>query len=352
MSDSEEARFCGMVGRSQAMRRVFALVGALSAAATTVFIIGDTGTGKELVARAIHSHGPRCNAPFVPVNCAALPRELIESELFGHQRGAFSGAREDYKGLFRAADGGTIFLDEVTEMSLESQAKVLRVLQERVVRPVGSTVPKPVDVRVLASTNRDPMACVEAGSFRRDLYYRLAESTIFLPPLRERPEDIPLLIEHAVAEASRLDGSEVRQVTAKAREWLEAQLWPGNVRELLNVIRGAALYSRGGDIDVRDLPNASASRPSSNDATFSPHFPIPTLPEAERSVIAKALTASEGNRAAAARLLRLPRSTLYAKMQRYGLSKSPRLCIGEGPTRPRPHRQRPRKGHLRLVKPQ
>ena len=263
LPNHSRSSFHGLVGASATMRQLYDQVEAAGVTRGTILIVGESGTGKELVARAIHECGPQPTAPFVALNCAAIPKDLIESELFGYKRGAFSGANADYLGLFRAADGGTLFLDEVTEMSADTQSKLLRAIQERTVRPVGSTKEVAVDVRLIASTNRDPEEAVKAGRLREDLYYRLQASVIQIPPLRERLEDIPLLVEHfielfnAKADArSSGHGSRGRSSRGDAR-----YSWPGNVRELANAIEAAFTFGRSQMIRLQDLPaSISGSR--------------------------------------------------------------------------------------------
>jgi len=307
----------GMVGRSQVMQRVFEQIRQLAVCTAPVLVVGETGTGKELVARAIHEAGPRRGRPFIALNCAALPRDLIESELFGYKRGAFSGAVNDCRGLFHAADGGTMLLDEVTEMSPDGQTKLLRVLQERCIRPVGSVREEAVDVRVIASTNRDPGTALRTRMLRPDLYYRLCVGTIVLPPLRERRDDAAALVEFHLAsldERHGLAGRATHGVTSEAMHRLIAQPWPGNVRELFNVIEGA--YSRSdGLIDVHHL---ALTMPAMPEETPTAAGPV-TFAEAERTLIVAALASAGGNKLRAAAELGISRKRLYARLARYGL---------------------------------
>jgi transcriptional regulator with PAS, ATPase and Fis domain len=312
--------FHGIVGQSPAMREVFQRVSAAGASRGTVLIVGESGTGKELVARAIHELSGAGAAPFVPVNCSALPRELIESELFGYKRGAFSGATTEYQGLFRAAEGGSLFLDEVTEMAPDTQAKLLRVLQERAIRPVGSVREVPVNVRIIASTNRDPHEAVRQGRLREDLYYRLHVNTLVLPPLRERREDIPPLVEYFLTYFSERLGIPRRTMDPEALAALGHYAWPGNVRELMNVIESAYTFGRSPHITQADLPVAitlapAAPRQEPAPATAAP----PSFAAAERELIARALVSTAGNKLQAARLLGISRKKLYAKIAKYGL---------------------------------
>jgi DNA-binding NtrC family response regulator len=317
--DDAIAPFHGMVARSALMQRVFEKIARIASATSPVLILGETGTGKELVARAIHGCGSRREAPFIAVNCAALPRELIESELFGYRRGAFSGAITECVGLFRAAAGGTLLLDEVTEMAPELQAKLLRVLQDRVVRPVGSVTEIPIDVRVIASSNRDPEEALASGALRADLYYRLSSSTILLPPLRARREDVPVLVDHWLAQTAG-EGAR-RRVTPAAMALLVSQPWPGNVRELFNVIAETYAMSGEGDLDVADLRRA-ARMPATPSSGAEPRH-LPTLEGAERDLIERTLHATGGNKVHAARHLGISRTQLYVKLAKYGLEPAP-----------------------------
>ena len=287
LAREERRTFHGLVGASPAMRRLYDRIESAGQTRGTVLIVGESGTGKELVARAIRECGADPNAPFVALNCAAIPKELIESELFGYKKGAFSGANAEYLGLFRAAEGGTLFLDEVTEMAPETQTKLLRAVQERTVRPVGSTREVAVDVRLIASTNRDPEEAVRSGNLRQDLYYRLQASVLKVPPLRERLEDIPALVEHFIAFFNEKLQPRVAVVglEAGALEAMRRCLWPGNVRELSNAIEGAFTFSHSPVIGLDDLPAAVAGsrpeRPSQHSHVTSqetaPALPIGSL---------------------------------------------------------------------------
>ncbi|HUC71763.1 MAG TPA: sigma-54 dependent transcriptional regulator [Stellaceae bacterium] len=306
----------GLVGSSEAMRAVQKAIGMLADSNATVLISGETGTGKELVARAIHDYGHRRRRPFVAVNCAAIPAELMESELFGHVRGAFTGAVYDRAGAFRDADKGTLFLDEIGDMSITTQAKLLRALQERVVTPVGGK-PVPVDVRVVAATHRDLRQRVREGGFREDLFYRLHVVPIHLPPLRERIADIVPLAEHFLARASG------RRLAADAAGVLVLHAWPGNVRELKNAMERAGALARGDLIGASDLDFVDRTR---TDGRAPAEWPEEDLPSAtarlEEMLVRRALARSDGNRAEAARLLGIHRQLLYAKIKRYGLDPS------------------------------
>jgi two-component system, NtrC family, response regulator PilR len=316
---SQRLSFHGLVGRTPTMRRLYDRIEAVGETRGTVLIVGESGTGKELVARAIHECGPAASAPFVALNCAAIPRELIESELFGHKRGAFSGANAEYLGLFRAADGGTLFLDEVTEMSPETQSKLLRSVQERTVRPVGSTSEVLVDVRLIASTNRNPEEAVRSAQLRPDLYYRLQAGVLQVPPLRHRQEDIPLLIEHFIAVFNEKLKRRVivRGVEENAMAAMRRYSWPGNVRELSNAIEAALTFGRSPMISLDVLPPAVEG--ICGEPTAAGRELGGTFADAEREVIARALETTGGNKLAASKLLRISRKKLYAKIAKYDL---------------------------------
>ncbi|MGH7934959.1 MAG: sigma 54-interacting transcriptional regulator [Candidatus Binataceae bacterium] len=314
--------FHGLVGASAVMRRLYERVEAAGATRGNVMVVGESGTGKELVARAIHECGANPAAPFVALNCAAIPRELIESELFGYKRGAFSGANSEYLGLFRAADGGTLFLDEITEMGAETQSKLLRAVQERKVRPVGATNEVAVDVRLVASTNRSPTQAVASGQLRQDLYYRLQASVLEIPPLRRRLDDLPFLIEHFIAlfDEKLRPRVAVHGIEDDALAAMRGYDWPGNVRELSNTIEGAFTFGRVPMIRLEDLPQVLSGRPPEIYHEAAPTSqPIGTFADAERDLIARALESTSGNKLAAARLLRISRKKLYAKIAKYGL---------------------------------
>jgi len=319
--------FHGLVGSSPSMRHLYDRIEAAAATRGTILIVGESGTGKELVARAIHECSSVPTAPFVALNCAAIPKDLIESELFGYRKGAFSGANADYLGLFRAAEGGTLFLDEITEMAPETQSKLLRAVQERMVRPVGSTKEIPLNVRLVASTNRDPEDAVRAGNLRQDLYYRLQAGVLGVPPLREHCDDIPLLVEHFIEffNEKLQPRIGVRGIEEAALEAMTKYSWPGNVRELSNAIESAFTFGRSPMIRLQDLPtgiagNRSAKPPlQSERAIREPEATIGTFAEAERQLIARALKATEGNKVQAAALLRISRKKLYAKIEKYSL---------------------------------
>jgi DNA-binding NtrC family response regulator len=319
----KRTQFHGLIGATSVMRELYRRIEAAGRTRGTVLIVGESGSGKELVARAIHECGAEPGASFVALNCAALPTHLIESELFGYRRGAFSGATADYPGLFRAADGGTLFLDEVTEMSPETQSKLLRVVQERMVRPVGSTREIPVDVRLVASTNRDPNAAVTAGRLRLDLYYRLQASVVQVPPLRARTSDIPLLAEHFVRIFNERSShrTTVLGLEPAALEALKRHNWPGNVRELSNVIEGAFTFGSAPLLQVEDLalPTIIPSAPRMVPLPGFAQQASPAAEGTERDLIRRALEKTGGNKSRAATLLGISRKKLYSRMGRYEL---------------------------------
>lgn len=305
---AEPAQPGEIIGSSPAIREVQKRIGMAAASDSTVLILGETGSGKELVARAIHRFSDRAASPFVAVNCAAIPGDLLESELFGHEKGAFTGAASARRGRFREADRGTLLLDEIGDMPQATQAKILRVLQEREVTPLGGQ-PVRLDVRVIAATHQDLPALAAAGRFRPDLYYRLAVLPIIVPPLRERREDIPALARHILAE---LRPASPPILTDAALARLSAHAWPGNVRELRNMLERAASLTRGAVIDAADLALPGTEAP-----------PAPaSLPEAmaatEAALIRAALARADGNRSIAARDLGISRQALYDRLKRYG----------------------------------
>jgi len=309
-----------LVGRSAAMRRVMDMVDRIAPARTSVLLTGESGTGKEMVARAIHDQSGRADCPFVVVNCGALPEALMESELFGHERGAFTGATAKSAGIVREADGGTLFLDEIGELPASLQVKLLRFLQERRVRPVGGTREVEVDVRVLAATNRELEKDVESGAFRQDLFYRLNVIRLHLPPLRDRPEDIPLLAEHLVRKHAALAGKKL-ELGDEAQRWLVRQPFPGNVRELENVIERAVTLGREPEIVLADLP---IERPGvgrgAGAITIEAGFDLDAhLGAIETELILQALEKAGGVRTKAASLLGLSFRSFRYRLKKYGL---------------------------------
>ncbi len=300
----------GFIGESEVMQRVFRSISKAAATSATVLILGESGTGKELVARAIHYNGPRSSAPFVPVNCGAIPEELLESELFGYIKGAFTGATETRAGFFQTADGGTIFLDEISETSLSMQVKLLRVLQEKEVYMVGSTRPLKVDVRILASTNKDLDTLLKKGLFREDLFFRLNVITIDIPPLRDRGDDILLLTQHfATKFANELSKSKPR-FSENALHVLRSYHWPGNVRELENVIQRLVVMTEGDLIEVPDLPSLMRFSALQKMGLNRP------LAEVEAEYIRNVLASVEGNKTRAAEILGIDRKTLREKLNK------------------------------------
>lgn len=305
--------FTSIIGKCERMQKVYSLVERIAPSDATVLIYGESGTGKELVANAIHENSPRKDRPFVAVNCSALSETLLESELFGHERGAFTGAVKDSKGRFEVADGGTLFLDEIGDISPAIQVKLLRVLQERKIEKVGGGRPVPVNVRILAATNRNLADLIREGKFREDLYYRINVIQVDLPPLRERQEDIPLLVEHFVRVMAEKNGRDQIHVSRKAMELMMGYPWPGNVRELINIAERAVLLCEGGRIEQADLPEP-----------FKRVYPS-VVPEGEMALAAveklhilRILEECGGNMSRASKILMVDRKTLYNKMKLYG----------------------------------
>lgn len=310
-------KFENIVGTTPAMLEVYKMVARLVDSKATVLIQGESGTGKELIARAIHFNGSRAERPFVAVECASLAESLLESELFGHVRGAFTGAVETKKGLFEIADGGTVFLDEIAEISPALQAKLLRVLQEHEIRRVGGTESIALDVRVIAATNKDLESLVKAGRFRGDLFYRLNVVTIHLPPLRERQEDIPLLASHFLRKYSEANQKLISHITAPAMALLCAYDWPGNVRELEHTIERAVTLTMNAGLLPEDLPPKLQHRADPQDQAHG--HSLLTLEELEKQHIQAVLRATQGNKKKAAQILGINRRSLYRMAKRYGL---------------------------------
>ena len=312
-----------IVGRSDSLQQAVSLARKVARHRSSVLITGESGTGKELIARLIHDAGPRRDAPFVAVNCAAIPEHLLESELFGHVRGAFTGAVDDRRGLFEEAEGGSLFLDEIGELPVSLQVKLLRALQEGEVRRVGDNAERTVDVRVITATSRDLEADVREGRFRADLFYRVNVVRIQLPPLRERPEDVPELVRHFVATFNKRLGLSIDGVSPAAMRLLMEYSWRGNIRELENVIERAMVLSEGPRIEVDHLPasvrtpGASASADAELDLSVKRR-----VEQLERTLIERALRQTGGNRTRAARLLELSHRALLYKIREYGLDKS------------------------------
>jgi two-component system nitrogen regulation response regulator NtrX len=316
-----------MVGESESIRQLRDQVAMAAPTNGRVLIYGENGTGKELVARTLHALSRRRAGAFVEVNCAAIPEDLIESELFGHVRGAFTGAVADRRGKFEAADGGTIFLDEIADMSLKTQAKVLRVLQEQTMEPVGGTQRVKVDARVIAATNKDLQAEIRAGRFRDDLYFRLNVIPIFVPPLRDRPEDIPLLSEYFMAEFAREYGRRPKRFDASATDVMQRYTWPGNVRELRNVIERLMIMVPGDSIAAGNMAFLDQSLAPPGDSGL-PSAERLTLHEArdqfERNLILRTLAEQQGNMSRTADVLGVERSNLYRKMRAFGIAPARR----------------------------
>ena len=307
--------FSQIVGQSGAMQRVFEVIRKVAATDGTVLVTGKSGTGKELVARAIHFNSRRSGRPFIPVNCGAIVENLFESELFGHKRGSFTGATMDKEGFFRAADGGTLFLDEVSEIPLHLQVKLLRAIELKEITPVGTSVPISVDVRIIASTNKNLVKEVESGRYREDLYYRLNIVEIGLPSLAERPDDIPLLVQHFVAKYTREMNKDVHAVDNEVMKRLLAHSWKGEIRELENIIERAVIFAEGPIITRKDLPGLFDMR---QDAVYS--FDAnrslkEAVDEFERQFISHVLRTSQYNKESAAKALKISLSSLYRKIE-------------------------------------
>ncbi len=311
----EELTVTELVGNSASMQRVKEIIAKVAATDSPVLIEGESGTGKELVAAAIHRLSPRAKGPFIPVNCSAIPADLLESEFFGHVRGAFSGAVSDALGLFRGANDGTIFLDEIAELSPGLQVKLLRVLQEMQVRPVGSTKAYAVDVRVIAATNRDLDKTIAEGKFRQDLYYRLNVVRISLPPLRARREDIPALVNHFIRRFNRRFRRDVRGMTPEALEALNRYDFPGNARELENLIERAYAMGARDQITLADLPSLASGMAAPAIASGA----IPQLADIEKDLILRALAFYRDDKEAAAKALGISRRTIYRRLKEYGM---------------------------------
>ena len=306
----------GMIGESKAMRKVLNAIEKAAASSATILITGESGTGKELVARAIHYNSPRVSAPFVPINCGGIPEALLESELFGHLRGAFTGASETRAGFFQTAEGGTIFLDEISETGLSMQVKLLRVLQDKEVIMVGERRPQKVDVRIIAATNKDLQSLVKKGSFREDLYYRLNVITVDVPPLREREEDILLLVKHFAVKYAKEAGKTAPRFSENALQVFKSYYWPGNVRELENIIQRLVIMSETEIIDVPDLPSLMRFSALSG---VGPHR---TLAAVEAEYILSVLANVDKNKTKAAEILGIDRKTLREKLKKIEIPTS------------------------------
>jgi DNA-binding NtrC family response regulator len=319
----ESRRFDELLGASPAMKEVYDLLERVAESESTVLVSGESGTGKELVARALHRRSKRSAGSFVAINCAAMPEQLLESELFGHTKGAFTDARTARPGLFVQAKGGTIFLDEIGDMPLGLQPKLLRALQERTVRPVGGDVEIPIDVRVVAASNRDLETAIEERKFREDLYYRINVIHVELPPLRARGADVLLLAKHYLEHFAAQSQKDVRSLDPEAAEKLSSYAWPGNVRELANCMERAVALTRGEAVTISDLPEKIRNYRTSHVlvAATDPSELVP-LEEVEKRYILRVLEAVGGNKTLAAQVLGLDRKTLYRKLDRYGSERS------------------------------
>jgi len=311
----KKSEFDMVIGKSKAMQKVMDIVRRVSSSESTVLITGESGTGKELLAREIHNHSPRKNAPFVVVDCGALVETLFESELFGHVKGSFTGAHETKHGRFEVANGGTIFLDEISNISLNIQAKLLRVIQEREITRVGGTRPIKVDVRILAATNENLAELVKKGKFREDLFYRLSVVPIHLPSLRERKDDTPLLVDHFLQRYNKRARKKISTISAAVKKALMEYDWPGNIRELENTIERAVVLSKGDEIELEDLVYHGISSSSS---LFHPAGgKYKSLDELEKEYIKTVLQAEHGNKSKSAKILGIDRKTLNSKVKKY-----------------------------------
>jgi DNA-binding NtrC family response regulator len=310
--------FDNIIGRSENMQEIFATIERVGPTRATVLLAGESGVGKDLIARAIHFHSPRRDRPLVKINCSAIPENLMESELFGYEKGAFTGANVSKPGKFEQADTGTVFLDEIGDVPANIQVKLLRILQEREFERLGSNVTRHIDVRVIAATNQDLRAALEQGTFREDLYYRLNVVPLNIPPLRERKQDIPFLANHFVKKLAPDAGCRVESISDAAMEKLIAYHWPGNVRELENVIERALVMSTGTQLEAADIKLENAPRKSApGDSHFLPEGM--SLDEYERDIIREALRRAEGNKSQAARLLGLTRNALRYRLTQMGM---------------------------------
>jgi DNA-binding NtrC family response regulator len=320
LADAE--RFDEMIGSSPAMRKLYTILEKVAGSDASVLIVGETGTGKELVARGLHNRSGRSKGPFVAINCAAMPAQLLESEIFGHTKGAFTDARTSHPGVFVQADGGTLFLDEIGELPLELQPKLLRALEERRVRPIGSTAEVSVDARLMAASNRDLEVAVEAGQFREDLLFRINVIQIDVPPLRARGNDVLLLAQRFLDEFARRSGRSITGLTSGAADRLLAYAWPGNVRELRNCIERAVTLTEHDRIVVSDLPGKVRDRQEAASIVPDTTDPdrMPCMAEIERRYIEHVLATVGGNKSRAAQILGFDRKRLYRKLDRHGIS--------------------------------
>jgi two-component system response regulator HydG len=312
--------FANIIGRSPSMTELLETVALVAPSEATVLIVGESGTGKEIIANAVHQNSPRCERPFIKVNCAALPEAILESELFGHEKGAFTGALAKKQGRFQLAHTGSVFLDEIGEMAPATQAKILRVLQEREFEPLGSTQTVKVDTRVIVATNKDLEEEIQQGHFREDLYYRLNVVRLKVPPLRERREDIPLLADFFLKRYAEKNRRLIKGFTPKAMDLLMRHTWPGNVRELENVVERAVIMARGEMISPEDLPDALRELDKEAEKVGLDLTPGKSLKEVEREMILRTLEETGGNRTRAAEILGISRRTLQIKLKEYGVN--------------------------------
>ena len=315
--------FENIIGKSARMRQLLEQVRVVAGTRATVLIFGESGTGKELIANAIHQNSDRKRGPFIPINCAAIPSNLMESELFGHEKGSFTGAEKSHQGKFEQAHGGTIFFDEVAELAPELQAKLLRVLEDRVIHKVGGTKGIPVDVRILAATHRNLSERVREGSFREDLYFRLKVVELNIAPLRERKEDIPLLVRHFLEEYGKLHGKAVKKVSSELLDYFEDYPWKGNIREMKNMLERMVIFSTSDELDLEDLPvemvrDLPPGKEAGNGKGDNGRLPSLNLGELENRAIMKALDETNGNKTQAAKLLGIGLRTLHRKLSEYG----------------------------------
>lgn len=310
--------FEGIVGRSTAMEELLERLRVVAPTRSTVLIVGESGTGKELVANALHQNSPRAQGPFVAINCGAIPGEILESELFGHEKGAFTGAHQRRIGLIERASGGTLFLDEISELSADLQVKLLRVLEEKHIMRVGGSTQIPVDFRLVAATNRDLAQWVENGRFRQDLFYRLKVVELFIPPLRERIEDIPLFVQHFLEHFNREMDRDVAGVHPTVLAALKRQPWPGNVRELRNLIESMVLFASSGEIVLEDLPNEYRTTGQAMAMEEQAEWRPRSMAEIEKEAILRTVEHTGGHRARAADILEIGLRTLQRKLKEYG----------------------------------
>ena len=316
--------FAKIIGKSNAVNKLIELAKKVAVTDTTVLLLGETGTGKELLAEALHLASRRRKGPFIPINCAAIPKDLQESELFGHKKGAFTGAHTDKKGYFEVADRGTILLDELGEMSADLQAKLLRTLESKTINRVGDTTPIPIDVRIVAATNRDLFDDTRDDEFRKDLYYRLSTFTIELPSLRERKDDIPLLALHFMSVNAEKIGKNIQSMSKEYMDMLQRHPWPGNVRELKNVIERSVILSDGTELTAETLPKEFMSTPRTElqlttNGTNETRGELSDLKSVEKQHILRMLDHADGNKSEAAKKLDIGLATLYRKLKEYGL---------------------------------